>query len=186
MHFIEGGSVMPANWQALVHMVDEIKRCDENNITTASMAMSYICIDALANLSRPIEKPKVTRKDFIDWVNIYLTAHPDQPYKYRGKDVYAARCALLHKFSAEAELHESDPDTIKFAYHDGGKHYFDPKVDSRLVLIGAKSFTNDLVIGVGKFMDACGADPDLMRLVESRLDKVFNKVPVPREETDNA
>lgn len=172
---------MPANWQALVHMVDEIKRCDENNITTASIAMSYICIDALANLSRPVEKEKATRKDFIDWANNYLTSHPDQPYKYRGKDIYAARCALLHTFSAEAKLHEDDSDTIKFAYHDGGIHYFDPEVDPQLVLIGAKSFTNDVVIGIGKFMDACGAEPHLMGLVTSRLDKVFNKVPVPRD-----
>ncbi len=176
---------MSANWQSLVHMVNEIKRCDTNNITTASIAMSYICIDALANLSRSVEKPKVTRQDFIDWVNIYLTAHPDQQYNYRGKDVYAARCALFHTFSAEAELHESDPDTIKFVYHDGGKHYFNLEVDPRLTLIGAKSFTNDVVIGVGKFMDACGADPVLMGLVESRLDKLFNKVPVLREATDN-
>lgn len=172
---------MSANWQALVHMIDEIKQCDANNITTASIAMSYVCIDALANLSRPAEKAKATRKDFIDWADTYLTAHPDQPYKYRGKDIYAARCALLHNFSAEAELHEDDPDTIKFSYHDGGKHYFDPKMDPRLVLIGAKSFTNDVVIAVGKFMDTCSANHDLKGLVESRLDKVFNKVPAPRE-----
>jgi len=172
---------MSANWKALVHMVDEIKQCDANNITTASIAMSYVCIDALANLSRPAEKAKATRKDFIDWADAYLIAHPDQPYKYRGKDIYAARCALLHNFSAEAELHENDLGTIKFSYHDGGKHYFDSKIDPRLALIGAKSFTNDVVIAVGKFMDACSANPDLMGLVESRLDKVFNKVPVPRE-----
>ena len=169
---------MAANWQALVHMVEEIKLCDENNITTASVAMSYICIDALASLSRPIEKKKVTRSDFIDWVNTYLTCHPEQQYKYRGKDVYAARCSLLHTFSSEAELHQEDPDTITFAYHDGGMHYFDQNVDSRLALIGAKSFINDVVIGVGKFMDACKLNPVMMGLVESRLESVFNKVPI--------
>lgn len=172
---------MSANWQALVHMVDEIKQCNENNITTASIAMSYICIDAIANLSRPIEKAKATRRDFIDWVNTYLIAHLDQPYKYRGIDIYAARCALLHNFSAEAELHEDDLDTMKFSYHDGGKHYFDPEIDPRLVLVGAKSFTNDVIIAIEKFMRACGTNRDLMELVEPRLDKVFSKVPVQRE-----
>lgn len=172
---------MSANWQALVHIVDEIKQCDANNITTASIAMSYVCIDALANLSRPAEKAKATRKDFIDWADAYIDAHPDQPYKYRGKDIYAARCALLHNFSSEAELHEDDPDTIKFSYHDGGKHYYDPNVDPRLVLIGAKSFVNDVVTAVEKFMDACRANSNLMGLVESRLDKVLAKIPVPRE-----
>jgi len=71
--------------------------------------------DTLANLARPANKKKVTRSDFKEWVNAHLEGHPDQPYQYRGKDVYAARCALLHKYGSEAELHKEDPDTIMFA-----------------------------------------------------------------------
>jgi len=55
-----------ANWQSIIELVSELKRCDEYGITTASVAMAYVCIDALANLSRPINKPKVTRSDFIE------------------------------------------------------------------------------------------------------------------------
>lgn len=116
------------NWESIIGLVSELKRCDECEITTGAVAMAHICIDTLANLARPIDKEKVTRADFKEWVDTYLKAHPDQPYQYRGKDVYAARCALLHKYGAEAELHEEDPDTTRFAYHDGGKHQYDPNV----------------------------------------------------------
>jgi hypothetical protein len=135
--------------------------------------MAYICIDAIANLGRPTDRQKVTRADFKKWVDTYLKAHPDQPYQYRGKDVYAARCAFLHTYGAEAELHDKDPDIIKFAYHNGGKHQYDPNVERNLVLIGTKSFTNDVVIAVDTFLEKCQSDEMLRMRVEPRLVKVL-------------
>lgn len=168
-----------ANWQSLVGLVSQLKRCDECGITTAAVAMVYICIDTLANLSRPTDKGKVTRSDFMQWVDTYLKGHEDQPYQYRGKDVYAARCALLHKYGAEAELHEQDPDTIRFVYHDGGKHEYKADVEPRLVIIGTKSLINDVVIGVESFLEACQNDPALKTRVEPRLGQILVGVPFP-------
>lgn len=169
----------PNNWKSIAGLVSELKRCDECGITTAAIAMAYICIDTLANLARPINKEKVTRADFKDWADTYLKAHPDQPYQYRGKDVYAARCALLHKYGAEAELHEEDPDTIRFAYHDGGKHHYESNVEPRLVLIGTKSFINDVIIGVENFLSDCQSNEELRQRVEPRLIKVLQVAPLP-------
>lgn len=84
------------NWKAIAAFVLEIQRCDELGLTTASVAMSFICIDTLVNLSRAVDNPKATCRDFKEWVDKYLIGHEDQPYKYRGKDVYATRCAFLH------------------------------------------------------------------------------------------
>lgn len=168
-----------SNWQSVLGLVSELKRCDEAGLTTASVAMAFVCIDTLANLGRPAEKAKVTRSDFKDWVESLLRAHPDQPYKYRSKDVYAARCAFLHTYGSEAELHQSDPDTIKYAYHDGGRHEYNPAVDRGLVLIGTKSFVNDVVYAVESFLKECSEDAELRQLVESRLDKVMQTIPHP-------
>lgn len=167
------------NWKSIINIVAELKRCDECGITTASVAMVFICIDALANLSRPANKKKVTRADFIEWVDEYLKAHPDQPYQYRGKDVYAARCALLHTYGSEAELHEEDSDIIKFGYHDGGKHQYDPGIERGLAIIGTKSFVNDMVYAVESFFRKCLVDASLKQLVESRLEKVLQTTPYP-------
>ena len=169
------------NWKPIIGLVTELKRCDECGITTASVAMAFICMDTLASLSRPQEKEKVTRADFKEWVDTHLKAHPDQPYQYRGKDVYAARCAFLHTYGSEASLHEEDPDTIKFAYHDGGQHYYNPEEERSLVLIGTKSFINDVVHGVESFTRACKADSSLRTRVEARLPNVLNMMPFPAQ-----
>ena len=172
------------NWKSITGIVSELKRCDECGITTASIAMACICIDALANLSRPASKKKVTQSDFMGWVDTYLQAHPDQPYQYRGKDVYAARCALLHTYGSEAELHEKDPDIIMFGYHDGGKHQYNPSVERRLAIIGTKSFVNDVIHAVESFLKNCMKDASLKQLVESRLEKVLQTLPFPCQEVN--
>lgn len=170
------------NWKSITGIVSELKRCDESGITTASVVMAFICIDALANLSRPANKKKVTQADFIAWVDTYLRAHPDQPYQYRGKDVYAARCALLHTYGSEAEVHEKDHNIIKFGYHDGGKHQHNPSVERGLAIIGTKSFVNDVVHAVESFLKKCLEDTSLKNLVESRLEKVLQTIPYPYRE----
>lgn len=167
------------NWTPITALVSALKRCDDCGIGTAAIAMSYISIDAIANLARPTAKQMVTRADFKEWVDTYLKAHPDQPYQYRGKDVYAARCAFLHTYGVEAELHEEDPDTIKFAYHDGGKHQYDLNVERSLVLIGTKSFVNDVFIAVETFLEQCQNDEILRKRVEPRLVKMLQIFPYP-------
>jgi len=169
------------NWQAIIYLVSELKRCDENGIITASLAMAYICIDALANLARPLNKQRVTRSDFKEWVDTYLKTHPEQPYHYRGKDVYAARCALLHTYGSEVELHEEDPDTIIFGYHNGGKHQYNPDINRGLAIIGTKSFINDVIIAAESFLENCRNDASLRHRVESRLNKFLKAFPYPNE-----
>lgn len=122
---------------------------------------------------------ELKRSDFKEWVDTHLDAHPDQPYKYRGKDVYAARCALLHKYGSEAELHGEDPDMVKFAYHDGGKHQCNPDIDRSLVIIGTKSFINDVVHGVESFLKLCQTDSILRERVEGRLPSLLQTMPFP-------
>ena len=168
-----------SNWQSIIGLVSELKRCDEHDITTAAVAMAFICIDSLANLSRPMGKAKVTRSDFKDWVDEHLKAHRDQPYQYRGKDVYAARCAFLHTYGSESELHQENADTVKFAYHDGGKHQYNPSVEPGLVLIGTKSFVKDVVHAVESFLSKCRSDESLKSLVEPRLAGVLQTLPYP-------
>lgn len=167
------------NWQSIINIVAELKRCDEEGIVTASIAMAFICIDTLANLSRPIEKQRSTRSDFKEWVDTHLKSHPDQPYKYRGKDVYAARCAFLHTYGSEASPHEDDPDTIRFIYSDGGKHIYDSTVESDLAIIGTKSFINDVVHAVDSFLNQCKSDLSLKKRVEERLPSVLLAMPYP-------
>jgi len=144
-----------------------------------AVVMAYICIDTMAFLSMPDGQEAQTRSDFIAWVDAYLKAHQDQLYQYRGIDVYAARCAVLHAFGSEADLHRKDPSIILFGYHDGGMHFYNPAIDPRLVIIGTAEFLNDVMIGVSSFLDACKTDQGLRARVEGRLPKVLATFPFP-------
>lgn len=166
-------------WNAINALIAEIKTCEKAGATISAVAMAYVCIDTMAFLSLPAGQDRQTREDFISWVDTYLQGHGEQPYQYRGIDVYGARCAVLHAFSAEATFHQQNPDTVRYGYHDGGKHSYDPDVDDHLVIIGTASFLNDVVHAVSSFMDACKADLDLRARVETRLPTVLTTFPFP-------
>ncbi|WP_253860364.1 hypothetical protein [Aeromonas sp. CU5] len=164
-------------WLSIVGMISELKKCDELGVITASLAMGFIAIDTLANLTRDEGKARATRSDFQNWVDCYLKAAPEQPYKYRGKDVYAARCAFLHSYSSDAELHDKDNDLIKYIYHDGGKHVFNPEINNKLVIIATRSFVYDIICAANNFMAECEINFKLRSIVESRLDTILQFTP---------
>ncbi|MBW0295209.1 hypothetical protein N5C36_02695 [Shewanella xiamenensis] len=168
------------NWLSLVGMISELKKCDELGVVTASIAMGFIAIDTMASLAREENKPRATRSDFHGWVNRYLKGDPEQLYQYRGKDVYAARCAFLHSYSSDAELHEKDPNIIKYVYHDGGRHTYNPTIDANLVVIATRSFVYDIICAANDFMDECARDIKLRARVESRLDSILQTEPYPQ------
>tara|TARA_E500000318_G_C3564436_1_gene215005 strand:- start:510 stop:1073 length:564 start_codon:yes stop_codon:yes gene_type:complete len=168
-------------WDSIVGIISEIKRCEAAGVTVAGVAMAYICIDAMAYLSIPEGQKTQTKTDFISWTNKYLEADPEQIYQYAGDDVYAARCALLHTFAAEAERHHKDQNLKIFGYHDGGRHMFDQSKHPRLVLIGTASFLNDVALAVDKFMKSCQHDSSLRQRVESRLPSLLKMLPLRSE-----
>lgn len=164
--------------KTIVQFVQQLKALDESDFPAAAVVMTFLGIDMMAYLSLPIDKSKQTRKDFMAWVDQYMECHPEQPYKYRGKDLYAARCALLHAFSAETEMHATDDDIFVISYHDGGKHAYDPAIDKRFVVLGTKSLINDYIAGVEKFLQKAIADDDLRLRISSKINGVIQTIPL--------
>jgi hypothetical protein len=164
------------DWAELRSLTEQIKLCDAQGLVTPSLAMSFICIDAMASLARPLEKGKVTRKDFIDWCDKYLKSNFPQQYQYSGKDVYAARCALLHTYGTTAELHEK-PNIVKFLYHDCQSHTHQLYAEESMVAISSKSLVIDVCNAVESFIAECTSDSALGYLVISRTDEVITVVP---------
>jgi hypothetical protein len=144
-----------------------------------ALCLCFVCIDAMAYLWMPEGQQEQSRDDFIAWVNAHLRGHADQPYQYEGIDVYAARCAVLHRFGAEARMHAQNHAVRRFIYSNGGRHKFDATTNDRLVIIGLASFLNDVVLAVEDFMAACQGDPALRRRVEPRLGGLFHNVSIP-------
>lgn len=80
-------------WESLTALVGEIKKCEGAGATIPAVVMAYVCIDTMAFLAMPPAQERQWRAHFIAWVDTYLKGHDDQPYQYRGIDVYGARCA---------------------------------------------------------------------------------------------
>ena len=165
-------------WHCIPGIAAQIQLCERSGATSAALVMAYVGIDTMAFLSMPTGQASQTRTDFINWVDTYLTGHPDQVYKYRGIDVYGARCAMLHTFSSEATYHDQNPNALLFTYHDGGRHMHDSAVNPRLVIIGTASFLNDVHSAITAFMDACASSEELRLRVEPRLARVLNTIPI--------
>jgi hypothetical protein len=163
---------------AITGLVKQLKQCHDAGFTVAALALAYVCIDTMAYLAMPEGRSEQTRHDFIAWVDTYLKAHASQTYQYRGLDVYAARCAVLHAFSTEAELHRRDPAIRVFGYHNGGKHLVDPAKDPKLVLIGTPSLLNDIVTAIEDCLKACEEDATLRARVGARLPSLLQTFPI--------
>lgn len=168
-------------WEDIQGLIQEIKMCEATGATMAAIAMAYVCIDTMAFLALPAGQEGQGRGDFITWVDTYLKGVPEQPYQYRGIDVYGARCAILHAFSSEVDFHQQNPDTKIFGYHNGGKHALDTNVSERLVIIGTASFLDDVLRAVWAFSEACKTDPDIRARVDGRLPKVLANFPIAAE-----
>jgi len=139
--------------------------------------MVYIGIDVMAFLSMPAGQDKQGRQDFIAWVNQYLRAAPESTYQYEGRDVYGARCALLHSYAVEADYHQQNPDVKKFGYHDGGKHAYNRAIDDRLVIIGINSLVYDFIGAFEAFVRSMMADAGLRGRVAERIPRIVDVFP---------
>ena len=168
-------------WNPILGLIKEIRKCESVRAHLGGLSLCFVCIDTMAYLGMPANQAEQTRDDFIAWADSYLRGHPDQPYKYRGLDVYAARCAVLHAFGAESRLHRENQNITMFGYSNGGLHLYNPGINPRLVIIGLASFINDVVIAVEGFMEACKDDADLRGRVEQRLTSVLSNFALLRE-----
>ena len=129
-------------------LLNEKTKCQDAGAVSATAVMVYIGIDVMAFLSMPADQDKQGRQDFIAWVAQYLKAAPESTYQYEGRDVYGARCALLHTYSVEANYHQQNPDVKQFGYHNGGQHAYNPEINDKLVVIGINSLVHDFMGGV--------------------------------------
>jgi len=156
-------------------MLGEAHRAHSAGATIAALAMVYIGIDTMAWLSLPIGQGKQGRTDFYRWVDTYLTTDADQPYQYVGKDVYAARCAVLHMFATLSDLHREDPPPKQFGYLDNGPHRAD---GGELVLISVAVLLRDFSYAIARFTTEMQNDVELKNRVDSRITELLCTTPI--------
>jgi hypothetical protein len=162
-------------YRPILNLLNQARHAQAAGLTIPALAMVYVGIDTMAWLGLPVGQGKQGRQDFYRWVNTYLKADAQQPYQYDGRDVYAARCAVLHQFATIAELHRQSNPPKRFGYLDSGPHRTD---GSDLVLISVAMLVRDYCHAVGHYMQAVQADPDLKARIDSRVLELLNTTPI--------
>lgn len=93
-----------------------IDLCLEHRLLMPALALIYNGIDSFSALNRAANKDKVTREDFIGWCDRYLV--PDSNLICSGTDLYAARCGILHTYTAVSDLSKKG-DASEILYYIG-------------------------------------------------------------------
>lgn len=156
----------------LVHGIcGEIKKVHDAGAMSATVIMIYVAIDTMAFLSMPKTKTRNNRAEFIQWINKYLKTDVSQSYQYRGKDIWAARCAKLHSYSSYSEYAKRNKCKL-YGYIDGSDHKYDPKESTSLVLICIPRLVDDFYKAVQYFLSDALKNKTLKNRIDERLSKI--------------
>ena len=162
-------------YTAIVNLLNQARQAQAAGLTIPALAMVYVGIDTMAWLSLPVGQEKQGRQDFYRWVDTYLKTDANQPYQYVGRDLYAARCAVLHQFATIAELHRQNNPPKRFGYLDSGPHQTD---GGDLVLISVATLVRDYCHAVDQYMRGAQANADLKARIDSRVLELLNITPI--------
>ena len=89
-----------AFYKNTVGLIESIEDCLRKRRVLPCLALLYTGLDVMASLDRqPHESQKAA---FLRWVNRYVLR--PQPLSCTAVELYAARCGILHAFTAESDL----------------------------------------------------------------------------------
>jgi hypothetical protein len=135
----------------LLDMGESLKYNLKGGYINVALILVYSYLDAMASLTMPENQSSVKSKDFIYWANKYMKTDADQPYQYDARDLYGARCGLVHQYSPYSDL--SDAGHCKlFVYSTYPDHKYDPGSDSALVVISAPRLIQDFFKAMSMFI----------------------------------
>ena len=158
-------------------IVGEVHHVHQAGYLRATIILVYCGIDALAYLSMPQDHERVRQEDFVAWVDRYLVFRDG--LRVPGIEVYAARCAVVHTYTAEADLHRAGRVQRKIGYIDEAL----PEIQAaagvqNLVLVSVRGLVDAFCGGVQTFLRELVQDGLRRRTVARRLEAMVQELPL--------
>jgi len=158
----------------LFDMGESIKFNLKQGHILASIILMYCYINAIASSIMPKKQKDVKGVDFINWVEKYMKAE-NQPYQYKGIDLWEARCGLVHRYQPHSSL--SDRGACKlFCYRMRKNHVYDPSKSENVVIISAPRIVRDFYGAMSDFMGDLLKDKELRERADRRFRKFFQVI----------
>ncbi|ARV20818.1 hypothetical protein AEP_03901 [Curvibacter sp. AEP1-3] len=152
----------------------ELHEVRNQGLIRAALILLYSGMDQVSYLAMKPGTKDSSRKVFADWVEKYVVLQGATVVT--GMELYAARCAMLHKYGTEAKLHVDGEVTRQIAICAGGPKtvYFDP-VNPALICIEVNYLIDAFLDGVMQFTrDLEGSDQAYRNLVNERLHQMMD------------
>ena len=162
-------------------IIKDVNDAWERRSHRATLILEYCGIDAMAHLTMPTGKDKVTRADFVAWAEKYLrfrSADMQPTLTLPGLELYAARCALVHTYSSEADLHKEGKVKRQIGY---GDEFLPEVADSgdveHLVMVSIRGLVDAFSRGIAATLQDIKGDEERRKLFAERLEKMVHELP---------
>jgi hypothetical protein len=153
----------------------ELRKVLEMGLFRATLILLYSGIDQVSYLAMPVGNSGATRKDFANWVESRMGLQG----LVTGEELYAARCAMLHKYGTEAQLHVNGKVTRQIGIVvNGQKNVYAHSSVPHLVCVEINYLVDAFIRGVLSFVkDLEYADRAYQNQVNARLHDMMGVTP---------
>lgn len=140
----------------------------DNKCYSSTVILIYSGIDAMAYLNMPAKQEDVTKNDFIEWSDKYIKFPCKE--QLTGKDLYGARCAMLHNYSVFSRMSRNG-ECREIGYMDYSipEVRFNPNVSESLILVSIQALASSFFRGIEKFLIDLFSNKDKSIVAEERL-----------------
>ena len=166
----------------IVELEIAIELCIRNRRIAPALILIYATMDILASLDRDKGHKYGQRSDFVDWVDRYVI--PNLNSSCTALDLYAARCALLHSYSAESRLsREGEANPIYYAWGDAQEQKLQRSIeavgDEPAKAVHVDNLFAALRAGIAQFIAEVEQDPARAVLIAGRANLFLNMPKAP-------
>jgi hypothetical protein len=157
----------------------------ESQCLVSAVGLMFMTVDALAALTRPIERSSVTRGDFIEWCDRYLD--PENTLRCRSTDLYAARCGVLHAYSSESDLQrKGEARRVLYQWRGGPAPDQAISLPPESIVVIVEDLHEALLKAVRSFVVASEMDVAVRERVQKHLSSLLCYAPWPHLQVEVA
>jgi hypothetical protein len=157
----------------------------EAECLVSGVALMFAALDSLAALARPVGQAGTTRADFVNWSEKYL--QPSKSLGCTSLDLYAARCGVLHTYSAESDLERAGKARrLIYEWRTGPKADAVFPLPDGATVIEVEALRDAIREATGRFMVDTETDVATRERVQQHLPSLLCYAPWPRLQVDIA
>lgn len=159
----------------LWNMAIGIQACLEKRAITSALVLTYSAIDTTGWLDSTEQYS--TGTSFIAWTERYLL--PTKPFKCTSKELWAARCGLLHTHSPESKLTDKkEARQLCYSWGSADASLLEAVVahegnEDKYVAVNVHDLCDGWRIGLRHFFEELDADAGRKSRVEAKAAKFF-------------